>query len=985
MYLQKKYIKKKKVVRRRILSVCMVCCMLLGLCGINLISANAAEEAIKAKPIVLDSTDNTISAQTNEQENEQLTDNVGVGSSQVIDNTNQAAADQNGYTNADQPADQSQNQTNSAQPGNDNIALQSIVNNVESDQMLGKLLAALGLSGYDFNVDNIQAAGIQDRNFAQVIYDSVIADQDNFRADIVIRRLDQGDILDPGTNWNIDTIIAAGIQDGIILSASDTNVASKIKLILSYFSGMVDAEARGIQSLDGVKILRRAWKIDLIDNSITDISGLEQGVGEICPPDSENGYKEYFGDYCRNVYLYLSRNPVTTVFKEMDGRVRLDLGQGDEIKLPELTISYLVTGKEKSGIITPLVPADIVQQDEKLDLSSSGVIIASRLSTLDVGKDDIIEKDDNGFWGIKIKNVKSSGKVIASFPYERALGNWFTGIDTGNTTRNEFGLLANKTINMNLYTNVDIKYTSNGCIRLHKQDEKGNAIEGAEFNLYKCADPVDVVISEDELNPDVAKVYKTNKNGNINVSDLDAGSYYFVETKVPDNYQQEIYGTSYTLTNAEATGTPVSFDIAENDRTARYSLYKATGSAPNTDDVCLATGLKAEADGKVTGYVTENGTYYLVKRDVLEVTTVQKSDVNLTNTTRNVSAWNGDSMGVTNEDGTTSVENITATENSGGFYLKGAVPEKKSNSGNVMAGTGEKTADQLAFSLKDTQSSPFYEATVKWTKSLSEDDENATGKMTYRIKRGDEKDTDKVTYCKDLSEVQEKMQEKIQRLAGVEYRNVSVNVKFGGGYESTDDWSADDSSVPSTTVTNPQKTTLKVYKQNDAGKLLEGAEFTLYRAATDADTDVVEVTVGGVKKKVVAVDKQTTAKESADADKAVATFKELANSSTYYLAETYLPTGHQYIKKDGADYEYATGKVYEVTTDSKGDVFIDEEKAEGESGGHVFSITFTNVGITLPKSGFDGGYTLYTILAMLIITVAGVWLYMNKRKQKINF
>ena len=129
--------------------------MLLGLCGINLISANAAEEAIKAKPIVLDSTDNTISAQTNEQENEQLTDNVGVGSSQVIDNTNQAAADQNGYTNADQPADQSQNQTNSAQPGNDNIALQSIVNNVESDQMLGKLLAALGLSGYDFNVDNI--------------------------------------------------------------------------------------------------------------------------------------------------------------------------------------------------------------------------------------------------------------------------------------------------------------------------------------------------------------------------------------------------------------------------------------------------------------------------------------------------------------------------------------------------------------------------------------------------------------------------------------------------------------------------------------------------------------------------------------------------------------------------------------------------------------------------------------------------------------
>lgn len=925
VHLRGKYM--KKLVRLKgVLAIAIIFCMVLSLCNVKQTTAYAEEATVE-----------------------------------------DTSSDQN--TVPDSEADQ---EIKSTTEESNRVATHMVQNGIDSDQMLGKILTALNLSADDFTVSNIQAAGIKDRHFAQAVYDSVIADQDNFRYGIKIKDLATGEINNKGKQWNPNKIIEDGKKDEIISSAEDSSVASKIKLILSYFSGLIDGDTKGIRSIEGIKVLRRAWKIRLGNNQIEDISCMEQGNGEISSINSEKEYKEYFGESKRNVYIYIANNPITKVFRETDGRMQLDLGLGYENLLPEVTINQMITGKEKGGVSTPFLDGKVIQLGKGLGLSSSGVIIVQDQSTINVTDDDIITQiGDDGFEGMTIKGIKSSGTLMTSISYDKVMIHWYAS-QSGNTSLNEFSMLAVRPINMNLYTNVKVNYTSNGCIHLHKKDDQGNAVKGAEFNLYKCSDTSDTVIPEDEQDPSIAKVYTTDENGNIDVSGLEDGEYYFVETKVPEDYELQVYGEKYKV--SDEAGKTLSFDIAGSDRSDRYSLYKEENSSRKSEDKRLVSGLKADSNGKITYDVTESGTYYLVKNDVLKVITVKKDAINLENKTRKVNAWKGDSLQVTKDDGTTEEQKI-----SDGFYVKGATPLKEDEYGDVMEGTGDQTADQLAFSLKDTKSSPFYEATIKWTKALSEDNENTAGEMSYRISKNNEKDTDKVTYCKNLSEVRSEIQKKLQQLAGVEYRNVTMNIKYGGGYESADNWSANNDNVPATTVTNPKilTTLLKVYKEDADHKALENAEFTMYRDATSADNeaDVTQITVDGKTKNVVVFDKQVTKKESENSKKAVAEFKELQRNTTYYLAETRFPTG--YGDKD------SIGKVYTVKTNRDGDVTIDGKAANGQLKGHVFSITLTNVNLKgLPRTGMNGGYGTYTLLAIMI-TTAGVWL-LSKRSRKVK-
>lgn len=990
MYLKGKYNRKKAVGWKRILAMYTVCCMLLGLSNINMTEVYA--EGSQTENISSENTgsDRTDSGQTNDSRD---TDQTGKDSSTGTDNASQTAGDQGNITDSNQTADQGQNQTNSAQQGNDSVGVQAAQNNIDANKMLGKFLTKLGL-GFDvFTVANIQAAGITDPNFAKAVYDSVMADQGNFYRQIEVNNV-TGEIENKGKERTLEAMYESGAVDGII-SKGVADVSSGLRLILSFFSGSIDAKGKNIQSIDGIKILRKALKIDLRNNQITDISGLDiKRKGEITvvtDDNSSNSYKNYFGESwgnkSRNVYVYFDGNPVKILYGETNGRLIVDLTRGGSIPLADVSLTYAVDGTEKNGFTTPFFDAELFYDEKSLPLSTTGVNM-NEGSTITIDPKDIMIKAENGgFQGITVHGIKNTGLFYATFSYEAEVVSW-VGADNGATSPVRHSTVASKKVNVNVYTNVKVEYTSNGCIRLKKQDEQGKAITGAKFNLYKCGDPSDTLIPEDTAQPDVGKVYKTDENGEILVSGLEDGEYYFVETKLPEGYQQEIYGNTSYVPDAAGSGKTISFDIKENDRSARYALYKMAGQIQGTDDTCVATGLKTGADGKVTYDVSDNGTYYLVKSDVLKVTNVTKREITLNNTSRksvsdqggDLSAWEGDSIAVTNsDDGTTTEKRIDATEKEGGFFVKGIVPKKVDSDGEPIDGSGEGTEDKLEFNYQDTKSSPLYEITLKWTKALGSDDEATSGKMTYRIRRDNEKDTGKVTYCADDTELENVVKEKLQALASVEYRNVEVNIKFGDG--GNDKWSVDKTQIPTTTVTNPKTTTLKVYKQDDAGKMLENAEFTLYRKAAEGETDTKKLEVGNTTIDAVAVTKQVTKKESGNLYKAVAEFKDLPNSSTFYIAETKLPTGHQYIKKDNDKYEAAIGKVYEVKTDKCGDVTIDGAKAEGTSKGHVFSITFTNVGISLPKTGFGGGYTFYTLLAMLVIGSAGAWLYLNRKKK----
>ena len=175
---------------------------------------------------------------------------------------------------------------------------------------------------------------------------------------------------------------------------------------------------------------------------------------------------------------------------------------------------------------------------------------------------------------------------------------------------------------------------------------------------------------------------------------------------------------------------------------------------------------------------------------------------------------------------------------------------------------------------------------------------------------------------------------------------------------------------------------------------MKGAEFTLYRAynpTVDKEADKKTLQLGENSSVDVVADRVITTKLTENKEKAEAVFDKLPLDTTWYLAETKLPTGYEYIKKEEADESAsasavkAIGKIYTVIIRADGEVFIDGKKANQLSDvENEYSITMTNIGISLPTTGYDGGYDVCTVFGMVLIAGAVSWLYLNKRKEQIR-
>lgn len=102
-----------------------------------------------------------------------------------------------------------------------------------------------------------------------------------------------------------------------------------------------------------------------------------------------------------------------------------------------------------------------------------------------------------------------------------------------------------------------------GSVTLNKQDEKGNALAGSEWALFK-ADGTSVSFTQTGNGQYFAsptgkiKNLATDTNGKLIVSQLDLGSYYFVETKSPTRYMPYGKKIEFTISaDSEAALSPV--------------------------------------------------------------------------------------------------------------------------------------------------------------------------------------------------------------------------------------------------------------------------------------------------------------------------------------------------------------------------------------------------------------------------------------------
>ncbi len=122
-----------------------------------------------------------------------------------------------------------------------------------------------------------------------------------------------------------------------------------------------------------------------------------------------------------------------------------------------------------------------------------------------------------------------------------------------------------------------------GTVTLYKQDSKGNALNGSEWALFK-ADDTAVTVTQTG-----AGVYfsalsgksvnlATDENGKLVISNLDLGSYYFEETKSPENHMPYGKRLEFTISpDSEKVLNPTV--TAKNDKIV---LYETGGNGTNT-------------------------------------------------------------------------------------------------------------------------------------------------------------------------------------------------------------------------------------------------------------------------------------------------------------------------------------------------------------------------------------------------------------------
>ncbi|SYW09676.1 SpaA isopeptide-forming pilin-related protein [Oenococcus oeni] len=153
---------------------------------------------------------------------------------------------------------------------------------------------------------------------------------------------------------------------------------------------------------------------------------------------------------------------------------------------------------------------------------------------------------------------------------------------------------------------------STGSVLLNKIDsDTGNPLQGAVFDLYKSD------------GSKVASNLATDANGQIRVSDLKPGSYYFVETKAPNGYNFNS-NKKYAFTvvfnqqtsslvkaeNSEKTGsvilTKTDANTGKKLAGAVFDLYKANGNK-------LKTGLVTDKNGTILVSGLKPGSYYFVE------------------------------------------------------------------------------------------------------------------------------------------------------------------------------------------------------------------------------------------------------------------------------------------------------------------------------------------------------------------------------------
>ena len=502
------------------------------------------------------------------------------------------------------------------------------------------------------------------------------------------------------------------------------------------------------------------------------------------------------------------------------------------------------------------------------------------------------------------------------------------------------------------------------------------SLKGAEYGVYKTE--ADAKADKNKVNTlTIGKYDDTEKNKNwSNEIELEAGTYYVKETKAPKGYALSSAINKITVTSGKTTqyGTngelkdypqsdPVGILLGKVDKETNKNKPQGSASLANAEfTVKYYKGLY-DSDPAKSGQVPTRSWVLKTGSD----------GYCLLNDKSKVSG--DDFYYASNGDPTFPIGTVTIQETKAptGYFINNEVFVRKiTTSGSV---EGVDTYNQpevlekvIKFDIKKVQagtSTPISGAVFRHTlpNGSTEDLEtNSTGEITIT---GLASGTHKIKEIKSPDGYQLNPNEVVFNVASgtgkITFTSGTNSLVTHGTKDSGDGYATFGDKV------NPFN--LKITKTNEHGKVLKGAEFTLY---SDEKCEKV-------------VDTQTSD------EKGLLTFKNLDVEKTYYFKETKAPQGYRipvdengkayvhsvYVKATPQNnaFDFTIDNVQYNTSKTSGNI-----RLEGTKKDRVVAVDITNKTTQLlPETGSSG-----TILLIgLGIVVIAFALYMSK-KEKLN-
>ncbi|EJO08154.1 hypothetical protein AO462_09215 [Oenococcus oeni] len=249
-------------------------------------------------------------------------------------------------------------------------------------------------------------------------------------------------------------------------------------------------------------------------------------------------------------------------------------------------------------------------------------------------------------------------------------------------------------------TVADAETNQQGSVTLTKVDSStGDKLNGAVFSLY-------------EKDGTLVKSGLTTENGELSYSGLNAGDYYFVETKAPDGYHfdpDKQYAFTLDSNNisaaVDASNTENSVVLTKTDSNSSDNnpVQGATYSIYSSDGTEVAKDLTTDANGEINYKGLSAGDYYFVETDSPDGYQLSTKHYDFT-----VSDNQQATVQVNSSDQENSVT-LTKTDSSDNDIVKGAVFSIYTSDGKLVKDNLTTDANgQIEYQSQDLTSGNYY-------------------------------------------------------------------------------------------------------------------------------------------------------------------------------------------------------------------------------------------------------------------------------------